>query len=96
MSTDESITQVTVREHLRKVIEGVSVDFGDDNLAEITNMTYIRKVYKLESEPKYIQRFTEEGNGTRSISVTGKIEDNQQLREYLESVILGTIALKGW
>lgn len=96
MPTDEDTTLATTKEHLTRVIEGSSVDFRDDNLGEITNIPYLRKVYKLESEPKYLQQFLEYERQTEKKSVPSKNDDKRQLKEYLESVILGTIALKGW
>lgn len=96
VSTDANITQATVKEHLAGIIEGIPIKLGDDTLAEITNTAYLRKVYKLNTEPKHIRHFTEQQKKVEKNSVQTKDGDNRRLREYMESVILGTIALKGW
>ena len=95
VSTNPHITQAAVKEHLTTAVQGISVDLSDENLADLTNLSYLKKVYKLGND-SYIKRSnTEHGNGAKQAS-HGENEERRRLKEYMESVILGIIALKGW
>ena len=81
-------------EHLSTAIEGIPVELNDENLAEFTNLMYLKKVYKLGNEPNLVHS-TGKYNEAEQTSLD-RFEEKRRLMEYMESVILGIIALKGW
>ncbi|KAH7092489.1 kinase binding protein CGI-121-domain-containing protein [Paraphoma chrysanthemicola] len=82
---DESITNESVSKHLGDVVKGTSVKIGErgEELGECCDEDKVRKVYKLVSG----------GVKGKKGAVNGDAGMNQ--RKDLESVILGTMTLKG-
>jgi EKC/KEOPS complex subunit CGI121/TPRKB len=88
---DESITNESVSEHLGKVVEGTSVPVGEngEELGEACDVEKVRKVYKIGGEGAGKK-------GKKGAAVNGDGEEKKaEERRVMESVILGTIALKG-
>ncbi|KAF1966711.1 CGI-121-domain-containing protein [Bimuria novae-zelandiae CBS 107.79] len=83
-SLDPEITGESVARHLGEVVEGESVDIGPngEELAMFADVAKIRKIFKLNDG----------GKGKEGAAVNGEARDE---RKQMESVILGTIALKG-
>ncbi|KAF1352850.1 CGI-121-domain-containing protein [Lizonia empirigonia] len=86
-SVDAAVTQQSVSEHLRRVVEGESVPIGEEGreLGDMCEVHRVKKVYKIACA-KGGKKAAKGVNGD-----AGKRDD----RSDLESVILGTIALKG-
>lgn len=86
-SVDTAVTQQSVSEHLGRVVEGESVPIGEEGreLGDMCEVHRVKKVYKIACA-KGGKKATKGVKGD-----AGKKDD----RSDLESVILGTIALKG-
>jgi EKC/KEOPS complex subunit CGI121/TPRKB len=84
---DEGITNETVSEHLGEVVQGSSVPIGElgEELGSFCEVDKVRKVYKLDAGKK----------GKKGAVVNGDTGDEKRVREEMESVILGVMALKG-
>lgn len=85
-SIDSAVTRDSVSEHLGRVVEGTSVEVGEEGieLGESCEVHRVKKVYKIGCAKG--GKKTKGANGDQ-----GKKDD----RGDLESVVLGTIALKG-
>lgn len=84
LSLDPTITTESVSSHLSDVVEGEPVELGKEGeqLAMFADVGKIRKIYKLNDVAK----------GKKGPAVNGNPNDETK---QLESVILGTMALKG-
>ena len=84
-SLDEGVTRDSVAEHLGKVIEGEAVELseGGEELGEFAEVHRVKKVYKIACA---------KGKKGGKVLADGEKKDD---RKDIESVILGTIALKG-
>jgi EKC/KEOPS complex subunit CGI121/TPRKB len=87
---DPTITNESVSQHLGRVVEGTSVAIGEkgEELGEWCDVDKVKKVYKLGGDGG-----TNKGN--KGETVNGQASDKAHERRMMESVILGTIALKG-
>lgn len=77
----DNLNNVQVSEHVRKIVQGREIEFNDTNIQSLTNMTKLRKFYKLG--PTNGKRKTEEEQS--------RWEDPTECTK----VILGIIALRG-
>jgi EKC/KEOPS complex subunit CGI121/TPRKB len=80
-----------VSEHLGKVVEGTSVPVGEkgEELGEACDVEKVKKVYKIGGD-------SAGKKGKKGEAVNGDgAEKKAEERRVMESVILGTIALKG-
>jgi EKC/KEOPS complex subunit CGI121/TPRKB len=84
-SVDEAVSRESVAEHLGRVVEGESVEIGVEGkeLGSAAEVHRVKKVYKIACA---------KGKGGGKKGGSGEEKDD---RKDLESVILGTIALKG-
>lgn len=85
-SIDSSVSRDSVSEHLGRVVEGQSVPIGEEGaeLGQSCEVHRVKKVYKIACAK----------GGKKTKGVNGDQEKKDD-RSDLESVILGTIALKG-
>ncbi|KAL1597738.1 hypothetical protein SLS60_008224 [Paraconiothyrium brasiliense] len=81
---DPNITTESVGEHLGGAVEGEAVAIGDEGeeVGMFADVAKIKKIYKLNDG----------GKGRKGPAVNGEAKDE---RKAMESVILGTMALKG-
>lgn len=73
--------------HLTANVEGQSLDFTDEELSQLTDMTAVNKVYKLSTQKK--SDATSAVNGKQLVVV--EVEE----RKEAETAVLAIIALKG-
>jgi EKC/KEOPS complex subunit CGI121/TPRKB len=87
---DQGITNQSVSQHLGSVVEGTSVEIGEEGveLGQGCDVEKVRKVYKLSAE-------SGAKKGKKGVAVNGDGDAEKHARRDMESVILGTIALKG-
>ncbi|KAH7406452.1 kinase binding protein CGI-121-domain-containing protein [Phaeosphaeria sp. MPI-PUGE-AT-0046c] len=87
---DAAITNDSVRCHLGSVVEGTSVEIGEDGeeLGMACDVDKVRKMYKLSADGAAKK-------GKKGALVNGHGGEKKDARKEMESVILGTIALKG-
>jgi EKC/KEOPS complex subunit CGI121/TPRKB len=87
---DAVITNESVSSHLGSVVEGTSVQVGEDGeeLGLACDIDKVRKLYKLGADGAAKK-------GKKGAVVNGNGGEKQGARKEMESVILGTIALKG-
>ena len=90
VSTSPTVTKESVAKHLTEAVKGVPVEFEDAALAQITDLSYLIKVYKLNND---VKKFELQRSKVKLIDVQA---ENQLLRKHLEHIILGIISLKGW
>jgi EKC/KEOPS complex subunit CGI121/TPRKB len=89
---DESITNQTVSAHLGTVVQGTSVEIGDDGqeLGAACQLDKVRKVYKLNSA---------DGGAKPTNGLNGHGgnhgNDIEDQKKHIESLVLGIMALKG-
>ena len=83
-----------MKAHLTTAVEGTSIKLDDKNLTDYTNLMYLKKVYKLGNDPRLNQKSGEYNKATDHIT-PNNLQEKQRLVQYMESVILGIIALKG-
>lgn len=85
-SVDESVTRESVSKHLGDVVEGESVEVEGDAelLGGFAEVHRIKKVYKIACAKG-------KGKG-KGVTLNGEKKDD---RKDIESVVLGTMALKG-
>lgn len=74
-------TAESVGQHLQQNVEGQRVDASDDILAELSDPSRLRKIYKLNTTSK-------KGAVNGTTSAANELKD-------LETFILGAMALKG-
>jgi EKC/KEOPS complex subunit CGI121/TPRKB len=79
-------TASDVQSHLDKEFLGEQVPFEDAVIATMTDVTRVRKIYKLNSLPL--------GGGKKNSMVNGAAVEKQESKE-LEIFVLGSIALRG-
>ncbi|KAL1858681.1 hypothetical protein Plec18170_002887 [Paecilomyces lecythidis] len=85
VSVSSEITHDSVAQHLGQVVEGSAVPFNDETLSAISDISKIRKAYKMGAAPgKPTKAASNQTNGTH---------DNTQ--RDLEIALLGAIALRG-
>lgn len=85
VSVSPEITHDSVAQHLEKAVEGSPVLFNDETLSAISDVSKIRKAYKLGAAPaKPTKTASDQMNGTHN----GSQRD-------LEISLLGAIALRG-
>ncbi|MCJ1442932.1 MAG: hypothetical protein MMC23_003429 [Stictis urceolatum] len=77
-----------IAQQLEWAVEGRSLDFDDATLSLLSDMTEIRKTYKLNATPKSKAIDISEDGGQ------GQMDRNEE-RSELEVAILGLIALRG-
>jgi EKC/KEOPS complex subunit CGI121/TPRKB len=70
---------VAIQAHLSKVVEGEQIEFSDAVLETITDLSRVRKIYKLHNTGK----------------VTSQSDGGAGERRELEMLILGSMALRG-
>jgi EKC/KEOPS complex subunit CGI121/TPRKB len=87
---DPGITNESVSRHLGSVVQGTSVEISEEGieLGQGCDVEKVRKVYKLGAE-------SGTKKGKKGAVVNGDGDEKKQERMDMESVILGTIALKG-
>jgi len=78
-----AITHESVAAHLATAIQGTSVPLDDETLSEISDVSKIKKAYKLGALPSPSSKT--ECNGT----------PNNDAKRRLELSLLGAIALRG-
>ncbi|KAJ5748536.1 uncharacterized protein N7511_010232 [Penicillium nucicola] len=83
VSVSPEITHESVAAHLSATVQGTSVPFDDQTLAEVSDINKIKKVYKLGALPSP-PKATDQSNGT-----------NDELKQRLENALLAAIALRG-
>jgi EKC/KEOPS complex subunit CGI121/TPRKB len=77
------ITAADMQVHLDTEIRGEQVPFDDHIIAEMTDLTRVRKIYKLNG-----------GGGKKNIILNATSKRNEEAKE-MEIFILGSIALRG-
>jgi EKC/KEOPS complex subunit CGI121/TPRKB len=87
---DPTITNESVSQHLGSVVEGINVPIGEkgEELGEWCDVDKVRKVYKLGGNAAT-------SKGKEGVTANGESGDKALEKRMMESVILGTIALKG-
>lgn len=75
-----------MKNHLIAAFEGESVEFCDQNLADMTDLTRLRKAYKLSCAPR---------SGGNKKQTEFKENGDEDFVGELEMALLGLIALKG-
>lgn len=87
---DAAITNESVSSHLGSVVEGTSVEIGQDGeeLGSACDVHKVRKLYKLGADGAAKK-------GKKGAVLNGDGGEKKEIRKEMESVILGTIALKG-
>ena len=90
LSTFTDITFQSMSRHLKRVIEGVPVQFNDAELQQITDTAKLRKAYKL-APPKQNTPL----GGANGGAALRSPEDGEVERRELEALILGLMALRG-
>ncbi|KAJ5601911.1 hypothetical protein N7510_011445 [Penicillium lagena] len=83
VSVSPEITHESVAAHLATAIQGTSVPFDDETLSEVSDITKIKKAYKLGALPSPSSKT--ECNGT----------PDHDAKRRLELSLLGAIALRG-
>ena len=88
VSINPSVTHDSVAKHLSNVIEGTPAEFSDDVLAGMTDLSRVRKVYKLNTTGPPKKREDTHVNGI----------DKAEMDERKEMImsIIGAMALRGW
>ncbi|KAH0562846.1 hypothetical protein GP486_002533 [Trichoglossum hirsutum] len=89
VSTSPSITHESVARHLDLVVKGTPVEFSDNNLSEMTDISRVRKIYKL-NKGQSGSPSNRRGAGGSGVDDTGPSEEKE-----LEIAIIGAIALRG-
>ncbi|KAJ9230733.1 hypothetical protein DTO169E5_8300 [Paecilomyces variotii] len=85
VSVSPEITHDSVAQHLEKAVEGSPVPFSDETLSAISDVSKIRKAYKLGAAPaKPTKATSDQVNGTHYSS-----------QKDLQVALLGAIALRG-
>ncbi|KAI9861416.1 MAG: hypothetical protein M1813_005313 [Trichoglossum hirsutum] len=89
VSTSPSITHESVARHLDLVVKGTPVEFSDNNLSEMTDISRVRKVYKLNKGQSVSpsKRMGAEGRGIDGVRLS-------EVKE-LEIAVIGAMALRG-
>ena len=82
VSVTPEITYDSVAAHLESSVDGTSVPFDDIALSEISDITKIKKLYKLGALPSPVAK-------------PGAIQPQNEARRRLELSMLGAIALRG-
>jgi EKC/KEOPS complex subunit CGI121/TPRKB len=72
-----------VSKHLLDAVDGNVVDFTNDNIAVMSDLLRIKKIYKLPVDSK-----------PTSTRLNGSTPDQDQIQQ-MEAMILGTMAVKG-
>ncbi|EMD69708.1 hypothetical protein GGP41_001162 [Bipolaris sorokiniana] len=90
---DESITNQTVSAHLGNVVHGSSIEIADNGqeLGSYCQLDKVRKVYKLASA----DRASRSNTTTKQANGDNHGNDSQDEKAYIESLVLGAMALKG-
>ncbi|KAJ5609757.1 hypothetical protein N7528_010324 [Penicillium herquei] len=86
VSISSEITHDSVAAHLESSVVGTSVPFDDQSLSEISDITKIKKAYKLGALPS---------PGTKIDRAQTKAPTDDDVKRRLELSILGAIALRG-
>ncbi|KAJ5735463.1 uncharacterized protein N7483_000588 [Penicillium malachiteum] len=86
VSVSSEITHDSVAAHLESSVVGTSVPFDDQSLSEISDITKIKKAYKLGALPSF---------GTKIDRAQTKAPTDDDVKRRLELSILGAIALRG-
>ncbi|KAI9659005.1 MAG: hypothetical protein M1821_001965 [Bathelium mastoideum] len=96
MPTTPNVTEQTVRQHMTTNIRGTLVAFSDAALSETCDVASIRKLYKItDLRPDQAKSRKHQKQNNDDINHQATSEKNiDEIRE-LESVVLGTMALKG-
>ncbi|CAG7921423.1 unnamed protein product [Penicillium olsonii] len=84
VSTSPEITHETVATHLGSAVEGTSTSFDDQTLFELSDITKIKKSYKLGS-------LASPSKAADQIAS----KENVEIKQRLENALLGAIALRG-
>lgn len=85
VSITPEITRDSVAAHLESSIQGTPTTFDDQTLAEISDITKIKKVFKLGALPSPSPKDSSQANGTH----------HDDAKRRLELSMLGAIALRG-
>jgi hypothetical protein len=87
------ITEESVQSHLTGVIDGTPLDFSDKNLANLNDLSRIRKVYKLNApNPKGGSKPSREVDSTVTVAGGGGRTNE---RAQIEAWVLAAMALRG-
>ena len=103
LSTDPSITSLTVSQHLSASINGTLVEFSDMSIASTADIARIKKLYKLGGigdDGNKGKRRRKDGKAEGSDLIDGlngrdKSGGAERERKELEVAILGLMALRG-
>jgi EKC/KEOPS complex subunit CGI121/TPRKB len=87
VSVTPEITHDTVARHLDTAIEGHPVPFDDETLSVISDLSKIKKIYKI----------TPPSSGASTQSAKRSLANGTTLdeRRYMEKIFLGAIAMRG-
>ena len=82
-----------VSQHLGKAIEGESVAFGDEQLRNVTDLSKVKKIYKLNAPAsgKGPQRKKGQQEPVPEKLLTDVVDERREI----EAIVLGMIALRG-
>lgn len=86
VSVSPEITHDSVAAHLASSVVGISVPFDNQSLSEISDITKIKKAYKLGALPSL---------GAKIDRAQTKAPTDDDVKQRLELSILGAIALRG-
>lgn len=87
VSVSPEITHDSVAAHLKGSVEGLLVPFNDQILSEVSDISKIKKTYKLGALPS-----------PESKAISGQVngaQDVDDAKRRLELAMLGAIALRG-
>ncbi|PGG95758.1 hypothetical protein AJ79_09886 [Helicocarpus griseus UAMH5409] len=93
VSTTPDITHKSVSQHLGEVIQGTPLEFDDENLRLVSDVSKIKKAYKLGSGNVKPPRKAEAGK-TVPVEPTSSAELGGEIRD-LERTVVGLMALRG-
>lgn len=85
VSVSPEITHDSVAAHLEASVQGTPTLFDDQTLADISDVTKIKKVFKLGALPSPSTKDSTQANGTF----------NDEAKRRIERSLLGAIALRG-
>jgi EKC/KEOPS complex subunit CGI121/TPRKB len=88
---EDGVSLEGIREFLAENVEGEEVEFNDENLGKVSNVERIRKIYKVSTGSKAIRTINGSSNGSSANHADGPDDETK----FLETQILGAIALRG-
>ena len=92
IATDPTVTNSSVSQHLSGAIKGTTIGFDDNNISKFTDMSKVKKTYKINDGKNIVQPRNNKGN---PIVGNSKGEEQSKGAQELEVIVLGMMALRG-